>query len=141
MDKNTDLYNDNEKPTETFIESDDASSKEKAYGGSRPAGTGPAHADIGGAASNKNAILANPLAGIPQETLMADAASFAHSHGLGHLEKVFIKGALVAQDPMSFENIDLLTPEEKEVLRREQTHRWSQPKDLYWYVPNGQSNL
>lgn len=133
MIENSDTYN--EKPTETFTDSgEDVSKTEKAYGGARPVGTDPAHGDIGGTVSNTNAILANPLAGIPQETLMADAAAFAHAHGLGELEKEFIKGALVAQDPLSFESIDLLTEQEKEHLRREQTHRWHQPRDLYWYA-------
>jgi hypothetical protein len=49
--------------------------------------------------SNINVKLANPLAGIPQDKLQSDARTFASEHGLGHLQDVFAKGALVAQDP------------------------------------------
>lgn len=86
------------------------------------------------AAENINAKLANPLAGIPQDQLLRDGAAFARKHNLSHLENEFAKGAIVAQDPLGFENLDILTEEEKAVLRREQTHRWSQPFTLYWLV-------
>ncbi|KAH8119191.1 proton myo-inositol cotransporter [Phellopilus nigrolimitatus] len=85
-------------------------------------------------AENVNAKLANPLSGFTQEQLMTDAVAFANKYGLGHLSEMFAKGALVAQDPLAFESLDLLTEEEKEALRREQTHRWSQPLTLYWMV-------
>lgn len=123
----------NEKPTESFTGSD-GGDKEKSLHGPRPAGTAPTHAALGGSAANANAILANPLAGIPQDQLMSDGVAFARAHGLDHLEKEFAKGALIAQDPLAFENLDELTEEEKVMLRREQTHRWDQPKDLYWYA-------
>ena len=41
------------------------------------------------------------------------------------------KGALVAQDPASFEKITELDEDEKTALRREVTHKWSQPRMLY----------
>ncbi|KAI1791312.1 MFS sugar transporter [Ganoderma leucocontextum] len=81
-----------------------------------------------------NVKLANPLAGIPHEQLMADAAKFAKDHNLGHLEEEFKKGALVAQDPTLFESLPLLTEEDKAALRRELTHRWDQPLQLYYLV-------
>ncbi|KAL4252611.1 major facilitator superfamily protein [Abortiporus biennis] len=83
---------------------------------------------------NVNAKLANPLEGIPQVQLMADAAHFAKVHGLGHLELTFQKGALIAQNPPGFETIDLLDEDDKAVLRREITHRWHQPWQLYYLV-------
>lgn len=83
---------------------------------------------------NVNAKLANPLSGIPQEQLMENAAAFARAHDLGHLEGIFQKGALVAQDPTAFESLDLLDEEDKNWLRREATHRWDQPKMLYYLV-------
>jgi hypothetical protein len=83
---------------------------------------------------NVNAKLANPLAGIPQEQLMENAAAFARAHDLGHLEQIFQKGALVAQDPTAFESLDMLDEEDKNWLRREATHRWDQPKMLYYLV-------
>ncbi|KAI0070188.1 hypothetical protein K474DRAFT_895367 [Panus rudis PR-1116 ss-1] len=83
---------------------------------------------------NINAKLANPLHGIPQDQLMEDAARFADEHGLGHLRETFKKGALVAQNPQEFESLTVLNEEDKNVLRREITHKWSQPRDLYFLV-------
>ena len=83
---------------------------------------------------NVNALLANPLAGIPQDQLMLDGENFARQYGLAHLTDEFRKGAVLAQDPLAFEHIDILTSEEKNALRREQTHRWDQPFQLYWLV-------
>ncbi|KAH8107850.1 MFS sugar transporter [Cristinia sonorae] len=89
---------------------------------------------IGNVDQNINAKLANPLAGIPQDKLMEDAATFAEAHELGHLKDVFRRAALVAQDPLAFESIDDLTEDDKAILRREITHRWSQPWQLYYLV-------
>ncbi|KAJ8468921.1 hypothetical protein ONZ45_g17067 [Pleurotus djamor] len=86
------------------------------------------------AGENVNAKLANPLAGIPHEQLMDDAEAFAKSHGLAELSDVFRKAALVAQDPLAFESLPQLSEEDKECLRRELTHRWDQPKMLYYLV-------
>jgi len=44
------------------------------------------------------------------------------------------KGALVAQDPPSFETIEELDEDDKVTLRREITHKWSQPRTLYLTV-------
>lgn len=84
--------------------------------------------------TNVNVKLANPLAGISQEKLIADATAFAFKYGLGHLQSEFQKGALVAQDPTAFDSIPLLSDDDKAILRRELTHRWSQPWQLYYLV-------
>ncbi|KAL5631975.1 hypothetical protein ACGC1H_000116 [Rhizoctonia solani] len=86
------------------------------------------------AESNINAKLANPLAGIPHAKLEEQALEFAHSHGLSEHADLIRKGALVAQDPLGFDSLSQLTPEEKAELQREQTHRWDQPKTLYYLV-------
>ena len=83
---------------------------------------------------NVNAKLVNPLEGIPQDTVMANAARFAREHDLGHLEEAFQKGALIAQNPAGFETLPLLSEGDREVLRREVTHRWHQPWELYYLV-------
>ena len=44
------------------------------------------------------------------------------------------KGALVAQDPERFEDVDDLDPEEVEALRNETLHKWRQPRALYLTV-------
>ena len=41
------------------------------------------------------------------------------------------KGALVAQDPPGFESLQELDEDDKITLRREITHKWSQPRILY----------
>ncbi|KAG6813695.1 hypothetical protein H0H92_008543 [Tricholoma furcatifolium] len=76
----------------------------------------------------------NPLTALSREQLVADGEAFAKAHNLGHLSDLFQKAALVAQDPSAFETIPLLTEEEKESLRRELSHKWDQPKMLYYLV-------
>ena len=82
----------------------------------------------------RNAHVANPLAGIPHDKLMANAAHFAREHGLEHITEELQKGALVAQDPSAFESLTQLSEEDKAVFRREITHRWDQPWQLYYLV-------
>ena len=81
-----------------------------------------------------NAKLANPLEGVPQDRLLANAARFADAHGLGHLELEFKKGAMLAQEPLCYENNPMFTEDDRAVLRRELTHRWAQPTQLYYLV-------
>ena len=83
---------------------------------------------------NVSAKLENPLEGIPRDQLLRDAEAFAKTHGLEEYTDEFKKGALVAQDPLGFESIDMLTEEDKMELRLERTHRWNQPKTLYGLV-------
>lgn len=83
---------------------------------------------------NINAKLANPLANISHDQLIADAETFARSHQLGHLTEIFQKGALVAQNPTEFESLPLLNDEDKVALRREVTHKWDQPVMMYYLV-------
>lgn len=90
--------------------------------------------DVDNALSRANAKLANPLAGISHEQLMENGAEFARTHGLGHSEELFRKGALAAQDPLAFDSISHFTEEEKAIFRREYTHRWDQPTTLYYLV-------
>ncbi len=92
------------------------------------------HIHVDNAISNINAKLANPLAGLSHEELMASGAEFARTHGMGHLEEVFKKGALAAQDALAFENIPYFTEDEKNIFRRELTHRWDHPGTLYYLV-------
>jgi hypothetical protein len=41
---------------------------------------------------------------------------------------------LAAQNPGCYEDIEEFTPEEKTLLRREVTHKWHLPKDLYYTI-------
>jgi hypothetical protein len=81
-----------------------------------------------------NARLANPLAGLSHQQLMDNGAEFARTHGLGDLEELFRKGALAAQDPLAFEGIPHFSEIEKDIFRRELTHRWDHPAALYYLV-------
>ncbi|EKM80826.1 hypothetical protein AGABI1DRAFT_119397 [Agaricus bisporus var. burnettii JB137-S8] len=81
-----------------------------------------------------NAKLANPLAGLSHEQLMEDGKAFATRYGLEDLSELFKKGALVAKDPLAFEDLSLLTEEEKQALREEVSNKWKQPKMLYYLV-------
>lgn len=74
----------------------------------------------------------NPLAGLTKEELMADVEVFAREKYLEPILDDLKKGALVAQDPKAFESLDELSEEEKELLRRETTHKWHQPFMMYF---------
>ncbi|KAE8227425.1 hypothetical protein CF319_g119 [Tilletia indica] len=80
---------------------------------------------------NLSAALANPLEGISHEQLLKDAAQFCRDHGMEDHIKDMQKGALVAQDPLSFEELEELDEQDREHLRREISHRWSHPRQLY----------
>jgi hypothetical protein len=62
---------------------------------------------------------------------MRDVEDFAADKDLtdiiGHLKK----GALVAQDPSRFEEIEMLEEEDKQHLRQEKAHKWKHPLQLY----------
>ncbi|KIK68223.1 hypothetical protein GYMLUDRAFT_91786 [Collybiopsis luxurians FD-317 M1] len=92
------------------------------------------HASSQNSFRNLNAKLANPLAHLTHEQLMEQAQVFAETHDLKDLIVEFQKGALVAQDPSNFENLTQLDEQDKNLLRRELTHKWDQPKMLYYLV-------
>ncbi|RPD58597.1 hypothetical protein L226DRAFT_466400 [Lentinus tigrinus ALCF2SS1-7] len=83
---------------------------------------------------NPNVNLENPLTLISREQLLADTETFAKMHDLSEYTETIQKGALVAQDPSAFETLPMLNEEDKRVLRREFTHKWDQPKTLYYLV-------
>lgn len=90
-----------------------------------------AHIDIN---KNLDAKIRNPLAGIPREQLLADVEDFAGNNNLNEHVALLRKGALVAQDPASFEDIqgeEALSEAEIYALKREITHKWSVPMTLY----------
>ncbi|GAA5906000.1 sugar porter family MFS transporter [Sporobolomyces salmoneus] len=93
-----------------------------------------AHHDAADRQLNINAKLENPLTGISHERLEAMGRAFAHEKGLGQYEDEFAKGAMIAQDPLAFEAITMLSEDDRTVLRREVTHKWDHPKMLYFLV-------
>ncbi|KAL8819677.1 MAG: hypothetical protein Q9223_001948 [Gallowayella weberi] len=83
---------------------------------------------------NVTARIQNPLAGIPRATLLKNVEDFAAEAGLSEQTALLQKGALVAQDPPAFEQVELLEELEKDALRNEVLHKWRQPRALYFTV-------
>lgn len=85
---------------------------------------------------NLNAKLANPLAGLSHDTLIKRGGEYARKFQIGDEEDIraFELGAVLAQAPEQFDNIDGLTLHETDILRREFTNRWSQPKLMYLVI-------
>ena len=85
---------------------------------------------------NMNAKLANPLAGFSKEELRIKGREYAIAHSLTNEEDVraFEFGAILAQDPERFEDIQDISAKDMEVLKKESTNRWSQPKLLYLII-------
>ncbi|KAF5389506.1 hypothetical protein D9757_004345 [Collybiopsis confluens] len=89
------------------------------------------HIDL---AHNVNARIQNPLHGIPKAKLLAQVEEFTREKGLDDHLDVFQKGALLAQNPKGFESITELDEDDRAAIRREVTHKWSHPKDMYMTV-------
>ncbi|SPO39294.1 related to arabinose-proton symporter [Pseudozyma flocculosa] len=86
------------------------------------------------AAADLEVRLANPLKGYSRSDVVQRARDFAHAAGLDDLADVFAKGALLARDPLRFEDMPELDEADKEAVRRETTHRWQHPRQLYMLV-------
>lgn len=82
-------------------------------------------------AGKLNAIFENPLANVSKDQLFADVERFCKEYNLTDHVEDFKKGALVSQNPSGAEDLVELNEDEKETLRRERTHKWSQPWALY----------
>jgi hypothetical protein len=83
------------------------------------------------------AKLRNPLAGYSEEQVIADVDAWCVEKGLQEHQEEFRKGALIArvgQRDDGFEYVNQLSTEEKDWLRHEVNHRWSQPFMLYFLV-------
>lgn len=83
-----------------------------------------------------NAKLASPLAGLSHAVLRSRGRKYAEKHQIGDEEDIraFELGAVLAQDPEQYASVDGLTKEELEVLKREFTNKWSQPKLMYLVI-------
>lgn len=82
---------------------------------------------------NASAKLANPLAGKTHSELERLGAEYATKYHLGENEDIraFQKGACLAQDATKYSSVEGLTGLELDVLEKEFTSRWSQPRILY----------
>ncbi|KAL6866773.1 sugar transporter domain-containing protein [Trichoderma novae-zelandiae] len=81
---------------------------------------------------NLAAVFENPLKQRTKDELLRDVADFCRTHELDEHLDDFRKGALAAQNPESVSLLEELSPEDRRMLEREQTHRWSHPFMLYW---------
>ncbi|KAL5523634.1 hypothetical protein ACEPAG_7807 [Sanghuangporus baumii] len=84
--------------------------------------------------ANVSARIKNPLLGIPEEQLMADVEQFAREKDMEDILPLLKHGAIAAQNPLDFETQKGLTDEERDVLRYEITHKWKQPRVLYFTI-------
>ena len=72
---------------------------------------------------NVHAQIRNPLSELSTAELGSQVTAFCQRYGFTEKEEVFQKAALVAQRPDGFENIDMLTEDDKHHLRRETTRK------------------
>ena len=76
----------------------------------------------------------NPLIGIPKHQLLSDVDAFAKDNGLEAEINLLRKGALVAQSPRLFEELEELDEADRVALREETTNRWKLPRTLYYTI-------
>ncbi|TAQ84696.1 hypothetical protein B7494_g6970 [Chlorociboria aeruginascens] len=86
--------------------------------------------------ANVNAKIANPLAGYTRAKLAQMGEEYARKHQIGEEEdfRAFRLGATLAQDPSRHAELEGLSTEEGEVLAKEISNRWSQPKLMYLVI-------
>lgn len=73
----------------------------------------------------------NILSHLSRERLLADVDQFVKDKGLEEHIADIRKGALLAQNPTTYQQLEELTQQDKERIHHENTHRWSQPMTLY----------
>ncbi|WRT68778.1 uncharacterized protein IL334_005758 [Kwoniella shivajii] len=78
--------------------------------------------------------LINPLHGLSKAEVLANVEEFCRDKGLEDKTDVFKRGALIAQRPTEYEEIQELTEEDLHWLRKSTASKWSQPKMLYFTV-------
>ncbi|KAF2703468.1 MFS transporter [Pleomassaria siparia CBS 279.74] len=84
--------------------------------------------------ANVDGEIRNPLVDIPKAQLLADVDAFAKENGLEAEAPLLRKGALVAQNPFLFEEIEELDENDRLALREQHTNRWKHPKVLYMTI-------
>ena len=76
----------------------------------------------------------DPLKGISNAALLAHAEEFARECGLTEHVALMQRGALVAQSPYAFREMDSITEVERRALGQELIQKWRQPRALYMTV-------
>ncbi|KAI1210457.1 uncharacterized protein F4807DRAFT_67183 [Annulohypoxylon truncatum] len=80
-----------------------------------------------------SAKLENPLGGLTPEQLAQRGEDFCAKHGFTNKDDIraFRLGAMIAGNMNKYDTVDGLTDNERLVLDRELTHKWSNPGMLY----------
>ena len=81
--------------------------------------------------NNAEGKVRNPLADLPRSRLMADVEAFTKEKQLEEHLQLFKRGALVAQNPASFSELEELDNDEKDAIADEMANKWSHPMMLY----------
>jgi hypothetical protein len=74
----------------------------------------------------------NPLSGLSKGQILADVDEFCREKDLGDHVTTMRKGALLAQRPDEFDDIDELDEEDRAPLRHAAAHKWAHPFKLYY---------
>ncbi|KAG6023009.1 hypothetical protein E4U41_002112 [Claviceps citrina] len=77
-------------------------------------------------------IIENPLKRRSEDEAVAEAETFARTHGMADRAELFGRAALVARDPARFEMVAALHDDERAALLYERHHKWHGPFML-WY--------
>lgn len=91
--------------------------------------------------NNLNAIFENPLRGFSRDELFNLVDEFCKKYDLEEHNDLFRRGALISQDPSRVETMPELSEDDRDALRRETTHKWSQPWMLYFMASRSTQSL
>ncbi|KAM3071478.1 hypothetical protein ACMFMF_007949 [Clarireedia jacksonii] len=83
-----------------------------------------------------NQMMHHPLAGYSEDQVREMGENYAREHQINDEDDIraFRLGAVLAKDVNRHVDMDELTYEEKDILAKEITHKWSQPRLLYLVV-------
>lgn len=76
----------------------------------------------------------NPLAELSRDDIAARVDDLTNRYNLHDHRDLLMKGALVAQNTTTFDQLSEISAEDKEALDREINQRWSHPKSLWLTV-------
>lgn len=65
---------------------------------------------------------------------MSDVDTFCAEKDLTEYTDLIKRGALIAQDPTNFDQVEGLLEDERSALQFEATHRWRHPLSLYFTI-------
>jgi hypothetical protein len=76
--------------------------------------------------------LLNPLSGLSKAQIFSDVEAFCRTKGLEAHIDTMKKGALLAQRPHDFDDIEEFSEEERAPLRHAAANKWAHPFTLYY---------